>query len=192
MPEIDRAIWKRRVVLMAVIGLGVAIPLTIALRGGEPVDLPAAIEAPKLGEIQFDRRLGVEMRLPPGWKTRFKGAQLELRSGDGSATIGISAPAGPAAAQGLRVATLARLKTDYKDLKVVQGVKRSQVGGLRAQTTAIAARQPGERGSDLRILLSTARGEKRSYLVLVFAAAPNPGQAIVEAQAVLNDIRFVG
>ncbi len=190
----SKTIWRRRFALMVVVGLLVAVPVTIAVRGdgGDEPDLPPAIEVPELGAVEFNRELGVEVRLPDDWRKRSKKGVLELRALTGGATIAISAPAKPDEADALHDDALATLRRDYKRAEVLQKAKRTRIGGLKGTATALAAKQPGKRGEPIRILLNTAKGDKRSYLVLVFAVAPNPGSAIVDAQAVLNEIRLVG
>ena len=188
--------WKRRVALMAVVGLAVAIPVTIALRGddddgGEAGPAPAP-EPPAVGELEFDRKLGIELRLPEGWKRKEeKDGVVTFRSKDKSVLIAVSAPGPAEDADEIQSAAVDSIKSEYRDVDVVERVSRRKLGDLRADTAAIAARHPESRAA-LRILVATAKGEKLAYLLEVFAAGADPGAGLVEAQVLLNNLRLTG
>ena len=79
----------RRSALMAVVGLLVAIPVTLIVRGGDDDERaasppPAEPEVPAVGQVRFDRSLGVELRLPAGWKRSKEKDAVSFRSDDGT------------------------------------------------------------------------------------------------------------
>jgi hypothetical protein len=195
MPD-QRTIWKRRAVLMAAIGLIVAIPLTIALSGGdddsEPALEPTAPATPAFGEAERDRRLGVELRIPDGWsRSKRAGDAIAYRSKDRSVLVAISAPGPAGDADSIQNAAMSAIKDQYRAVDVVKVSSRRRLGGRPARTAAIAARNPRTR-EPVRILVSTAKGRKRAYLVEVFAAGSDPTAAQVEAQVVLETLRLQG
>ena len=191
MPD-DRTIWVRRAALMAVVGLLVAIPLTIIVRGGDDDDdspPPAVPTVPEVGDVRVDRKLGIELRLPAGWKrSREKGA-VSFRSEDGTVLIAISAPGPGEDAKAIHGAAVDAVDSKYRAVEVESREGKTRLGDRPAQLTAISARQPKDR-SPLRILVVTAKGDQRAYLVEVFAAGEDPNAALVEAQVVLNNLRL--
>lgn len=196
MPD-QRTIWKRRVVVMAVVGLAIAIPVTIAVRGGDDGDgnttTSSDAELPAGGEVEFDRELGVELRLPEGWRRREddNDGVVSFRSMDKSVLIGVSAPGPDEDADAIQAAAVDSIKSEYRDVDVAQRVEGRKLGDVRAQTAVIAARHPETR-EPIQVLVATAKGDKLAYLVEMFAAGDNPGAALVEAQALLNNLRLKG
>lgn len=193
MPD-QRTIWIRRVALMAIVGLIVAVPLTIALRGDDDDSEPAPEAAPApppLGQLERNRRLGVRLRLPDGWKQKERkaGGAVAYLSGDRSVLVAISAPGPASDADSIQKAAVDAIKGQYRAVDVVDTFSRRRLGRRPAETAAISARNPKTR-DPVRILVSTAKGEKRAYLVEVFAAGSDPTAAQVEAQAVLNGLRL--
>jgi hypothetical protein len=191
----QRTIWKRRAALMAVIALIVAIPGAIALGGGadEPelgADPPQAA-APELGQVDSDRKLEVVLRLPDGWTRRDKNDAVAYRSADRSVLVAISAPGPAGDADSIQSAAVGAIKGQYRGVDVNGASSRGRLGGRPAETTAIAAHNPKTR-DPVRILVSTAKGDKRAYLIEVFAAGVNPTAALIQAQAVLNGLRVKG
>ena len=193
----QRTIWTRRVALMAVVGLIVAIPVTIALGGGddEPEPAPEATEpsAPQLGQLERHQRLGVRLRLPDDWKRKERKGHdaVAYRSKDGTVLVAISSPGPASDANSIHKAAVGAIKGQYRAVDVVDKLSRGRLGQRPAETAAIAARNPKTR-DPMRILVSTAEGRKRAYLVEVFAAGSDPNAALVEAQAVLNELRLQG
>ena len=178
---------------MAAIGLVVAIPVTIAVRGGGDsggTDVPVAPEPPEVGEVEFDRDLGVELRLPEGWKRKHQRDAVSFRSEDGSVLIAITAPGPARDVKQIQEAAVRTIKAEYRDVDV-GGEDRGKLGERPARVAAVAARTPKNR-DPVRILVATARGEKVAYLVEVFAAGADPNAALVEAQVLLNNLRLEG
>lgn len=178
---------------MAVVGLLVAVPVTIAVRGGDDGAPPAVTVAPDtevgLGKLRFDRALGVEYRLPPGWRARRKASVLRFTKPGEGVVVAVSAPGPRRDAELIGREALASLRSTYAGVRVGQRVRGREIGGLPARGLVVFARVPGK--GALRILLASARGEKRAYLVEVFVAADDQG-GLVEAQALLGVLRLRG
>lgn len=192
MPVDQRELWKRRVILMALVALVVGVPLTIALRGdGDDAAPEPAVEQPVLGDTEFLQELGVEIRVPEGWVQEQRDGVLSLRSADGQAIVAISAPGPAADAELIHAEAVDTLREQYRDVHEGATITDKQLGGLDARTSALTARRPDD-GTELRILVATAAGENLAYLAEIFAAAPQPQQALVEAQALLNNLTLEG
>jgi hypothetical protein len=187
----ERTIWKRRAVLMAVIGLIVAVPVTLAIRGGDEEDAspsPPAPELPEVGPVAFDRDLGVRLRVPRGWKRSREQGAITYRSADRSVLVAISSPGPAADARAIQAQAVAAIKREFRGARVLDRTDRPKVGGRPASSAVLRGRRPN--GGDLiRVLVATAKGRKRAYLVEVFARR---SAALVEAQALLNNLRLRG
>jgi hypothetical protein len=179
---------------MAVVGLLVAIPVTLIVRGGDddsdsPPPPAAEPEVPAVGQVRIDRKLGVALRLPAGWKRSKEKDAVSFRSDDGSVLIAISAPGPEEDAKEIQRAAVEAIESKYRAVEVVNRDGKTRLGGRSAELAAISARQPKDR-SPLGILVVTAKGEKRAYLAEVFAAGEDPNAALVEAQVLLNNLRL--
>lgn len=189
-------IWRRRIVLMLAVGLAIAIPVTLILRDedGEPAPPPEAISAdsPRFGKEKFDKDLEISMRLPVGWTSnRKEGGVLLLKSADGQARVALSAPGPDEDADQLHSEVLTQFGAFYERFEVETRKKKAKIGGLRGETSAIEARAKGEK-QELGIVVSTAAGKKRAYLVVAYTPLVRPGQATLEAQSLINELKLVG
>jgi hypothetical protein len=185
-------IWKRRAVAMAIVGLAVALPVTIAVSDGAESNPAvtgdtAGASVPALRPEVLNRDLGVSYRVPQGWRERDRRRAVSLQSRDRTVQIVIAAPA-PAKASG-RVLdeAVAAVRSGYRRVRIERG-SGSRLGGLRVNGAVASARNPD--GTPLRILMAVARGERRTFLVEVFTAAAASGKRIREAQVALNSLRF--
>jgi hypothetical protein len=109
-------IWRRRVIFMAIVGLLVAIPVTLIVRGGdddEPAAEPSIEEQLPLNPAVKNERLKASYQIPKGWNERTKKGVLRLQSDDGSVRIGLTAPADADESGELLADTLATLKGSY-------------------------------------------------------------------------------
>ena len=193
-------IWRRRVVLMVVVGLAVAIPLTLVLRdGGEegsdndpssPAE-PAVDQAVDLGPAKSDRAIEVGLRLPFDWTSSRKGEVRVLESADKQARVAISAPGPAADADQLHDEVLAEFRQTYERFELSTRKKKSRVGGLKSRTSAIRATTK-KKNQKLGILVSTAEGKKRAYVIVAYTPASDPGESTVEAQTVINELDLRG
>jgi hypothetical protein len=174
---------------MAVVGLVVAIPVTITVRGGDSGDdTPDAPELPEVQPLEFDRDVGVELRLPKGWKRTRENGSVTLTSRDRSTLIGISTPGPAEDVTPIHNAAIDAIKSKYRAVEVVTRSENKRLGGRPAAVAAISARHP-KRNAPLRILVATAKGENLAYLVEVVASGTS---GIVEAQVLLNNLALEG
>jgi hypothetical protein len=187
-------IWRRRVLLMLVVGFLVAIPVTLIARdsGDEPTS-PSATTTPSLDE-QFplnagvrDTGLGARYQVPKGWKEAKKASVVRLLSPDKSVQIGISAP-GPASDSGQILSTaLVDLKGTYEHVDLAKGSGK-RIGGLESKGAVVTARTKS--GTELHVLVAAAAGKRLTHLIEVFTAAGAPVQRVAEAQRALDSLRF--
>jgi hypothetical protein len=190
MPD-QGTIWRRRVLLMAVVALVIAIPATILIRAGDDdgdAEAPVAT-APPLNEAVANKGLDVTYQVPEGWQESKKAKAIQLQSQDRSVLIAIAAPASASKAGPLLDDTLASIRSGYKNVEVRPGSGK-QVGGLDAKGAVISAKTPD--GNELRIVVAVAKGKKRAYLVEVFTAANAAPERVREAQVALNSLRLEG
>jgi hypothetical protein len=185
------SIWTRRIILMAIVGLVVAIPVTLIIRGGdddESAAEPSLEEQLPLNPGVKDDKLKASYQVPKGWKQETKNGVLTLRSDDRSVRIGLAAPAAADEADQVLADTLATLKGSYESVEVNPGSGK-EIGGLRARGAVVHAE--GDK-IDLNILVSVMSGKDRSYLVEVFTPAGAPGKAVAQAQQFLNSLKLKG
>lgn len=192
----SQAIWRRRVALMAAVGILVAIPVTLLVRDGdgdeEPLPTQPATTAtqppPDLGPGVDDPGLAVTYRTPQDWEESKEASAIRLSSPDSSAEIVIAAPAPAADADLLLEQTLDAFESQYDDVDIAPGGGRD-VGGIEANGAVVRAAQGEE---ELRILVAVAAGEERAYLVEVFTATDVSAERLREAQVALNSLELNG
>ena len=180
---------------MAAVALLVAIPVTLLTRGGsEPSAEPNAGSAePPLGREKHDRDLDARLRIPLGWSRERSGEVLTLKSADRSARLALSAPGPAGDADQLRSEVIQGIRRSFTNVRTLEQTRKGELGGLNAETVALAATTPKADGrAEVRILVSTARGRRRAYVAAVFTPAEDPGRSALEAQALLNELRLNG
>jgi hypothetical protein len=185
------AVWKRRVVLMAAVGLVVAIPVTLLVRGGSgqqttaPAATPAIPQQFRLhGEVRL-HDLGVAVKVPDSWSATRKRSTVRLRSADRTTALAVAAPGAAGKHRQVLGSELEAIRDGYRDVHVTRGVGKT-VGGLPAKGAVVSARTRS--GTRLRILLAVASGEDHTYLVEVFSAANAPPQRLIQAQLALRTL----
>jgi hypothetical protein len=188
----SQAIWRRRVALMAAVGLLVALPLTLALRDGDDDSEPSGVSGgaaqvpPEVGPDVEDRGLGVTYQLPGDWEESKQASAIRLSSPDASAEVVIAAPAPAADADLLLDQTLEAFEASYNDVDIAPGSGR-KIGGIDAKGAVVSASSDG---GPLQILVAVAAGEERAYLVEVFTTGGVSADRLREAQATLNSLEF--
>ncbi len=176
---------------MAVVGLLVAVPLTLLIRDGddEPAQIPATgAEPPALGPAERDRGIGVRYQVADRWLERKKSSAIRLRSPERDAQIVIASPAPASDAGEVLDEALAALRSGYEHVDVNKG-SGPRLGGLPAKGAVATART--SKGARLRVLVAVTQGERRAYLVEVFTAVDVAPERLREAQVTLNSLRFL-
>ncbi len=183
---------------MAIVGLLVAVPVTLLVRDGDDDGDPSAPSQqvttgsaqapPAVGPGADDRGLDVSYRVPEGWKEAKKASALRLTSPDSAAEIVVAAPAPAADADQVLDQALSAFESEYEDVDIAPGSGR-KVGGLDAKGAVVTAARGDE---ELRVLVAVAAGEQRTYLVEVFTTASVSADGLRQAQAALNSLKLRG
>ena len=72
----------------------------------------------------------------------------------------------------------------------IRKAARSPVGGLKGQATIASGTLRSKHGTAAQqILVTTAEGKKRAYVLAVFTT-PQTSRSVLEAQALVNTLRF--
>jgi hypothetical protein len=183
-------VWRRRVLLMFIVGLAVAIPVTLLLRGDDDEPAPATTSVvPALNPGVNDKGLDAHYQVPKGWKESRQGGAIKLQSRDKTTLIAIAAPAAASQSEQVLDDAIAGVKSGYRDVDIHPGSGK-KVGGLKAKGAVATAKTPD--GGALRILIAVAKGKRHTYLVEVFTAANANPQRLAEAQVALNSLQLQG
>jgi hypothetical protein len=195
----SRQIWRRRTVVMAVVGLLVAIPVVLVVGGGsqESASSEGNVSGASRGATpltpgselrprRVDRRVGVSYRFPRAWGSTVEAGALRLFGPRRHVAVAVSSPAAAGRSERVLDTALAALRRNYEGVEVDRGSGR-RLGGLEADGAVVRAR--GEHGP-LRILVAVVEGEQRTYLSQVFSAEGAPTRDIADAQRILNSLRF--
>jgi hypothetical protein len=185
---------------MAAVGLAVAIPVTLLIRGGDSDSGTVAVTTssatiPNLkSKTASDAALGMEIGVPAGW-TAAEGAKgIQLKSGDGTTEVVVSAPAPAGATTDVLKTAVNAIQQNYSDASGIPNaggeLAGKEVGGLHAQSAALVARTKG--GTPLRIIVSAASGDAHTYQVEVFNALASSAARLTEAQTALNSLKLTG
>lgn len=165
--------------------VAVVVALIVGIGGDEP-SRPAL---PTLPPAERQGANGIELSTPTGWERISHNGVVRLRSPEGDVQVLVSSPATAGqAAQALR-AELDAIGKSYEVLDASSPVSK-KIGGLSGRQVVVAARQSN--GKDVRILVITANGKDRAYVVEVVAAADAAGHRITEGQQVVNSLKLTG
>lgn len=135
-----------------------------------------------------DKRQGISARYPASWRSRTLRGERVLESRDRCAAIKLSAPAGAEQAGRLRRDTIAAMRRGFEGAAVAPAGPGKQLGGLTVTQDVITV--PIKRGGTVRILVSVGRGEELAYLTEVLLRDPSCGQSLLEAQLIVESLRF--
>jgi len=180
-----RTIWKRRAILMALVGLVVAIPVTLLVRSEDDDDSKGESA---LQSAKRDRGVGITYRVPEGWKAEKKASVIRLESGDHAAGLTVSAPGPASDADQILRETVDVVRKSYDDVREGAREGETRVGGRPAEAVTLTAKN--EKGTALRILISVARGKEKAYLIQYFMAGSADDEAFASAQAALQALKL--
>jgi hypothetical protein len=187
--------WKRRIVLLAILGFGVAIPLTLLARSGsDDGHYSASTSAPipqrfrLQGEVHL-RDLGVSARVPNTWSGSRDHSTIRLRSGDRTTELAVTASAPAGRERSVLRSQLGAIRSGYRDASVKEGSGR-MVGSLAAKGAVVSMRTRS--GTAVRVLVAVASGDRHTYVVEVFSAANAPPERLIQAQLALRSLELTG
>lgn len=186
-----RTIWIRRAILMLIVGLLVAIPVTLVVRSDdddEPAAKPSIEDQLPLHPAVTADELKASYQVPDGWTQDTKQGVLTLRSADRTVRIGLAAPAAADESDQVLSDSLTALEGSYESVEVNPGLGK-KVGGLPAEGAVVHAEGDN---IDLDILVTVMSGKERTYLVEVFTAAGASPRTVAQAQQFLNSLKLKG
>lgn len=149
----------------------------------------STLEAPA-GQAFRAKRLGVAGVRPPGWRLRRLRRAVRLTSPDRAGLVAVSATPFPVSARALLASTSAAVRRSYRGVRFARrrAVKLGGIGGTMADATAT-----NSRGVRLDLLVATAKGRRRTYLLQVFVARDAlGGPRLAEAQAIVDSLELSG
>jgi hypothetical protein len=140
------------------------------------------------GTVFGSRALGVAGIRPRGWRLRSSRRALRLTSPERAAIVAISAAPPSAGASALMSSTLAAVGRSYRNQRISRR-RRAELG--RYAGIAVSGSATNSRGVRLDLLISTAKGRRRTYLLQVFVARA-ARLRVVEAQGLVESLEFSG
>ncbi len=135
------------------------------------------------------RGLAVEGIRPPGWRLASSRRAVRLTSPGRAGIVAVSAAPRSVSASALMTSTLAALGRSYRKerLSKRRGAKLGGRAGI-----AVSGSATNSRGVRLDLLVSTAKGRRRTYLLQVFVARAPAGLRLRQAQALVNSLELSG
>ena len=103
--------------------------------------------------------------------------------------MAVSAAPPSVTARALMTSTIAALRRSYREERLTRR-RRADLGGNAG--IAVSGSATNSRGVPLDLLLSTAKGRRRTYLLQVFVARAAARARLGEAQALTNSLELSG
>lgn len=196
---------RGRRTLVAVLAMLILVPAVLLARqlldggdrGNEPQpesalradDATAPAKDPQATRRIDDRKAGIRVDLPPGWRHERRAGAHVLSSSDGCVTVALSDPGAAGQAKRIRADAIAALaKSLGRGAKVIRGADR-RVGGLKSSGAVASVKVEGERRS---ALVAVGAGRDRAYLTQVTSRSARCAAALAEGQQLLASARFTG
>ena len=180
------------VVVIGVLVLAAMGGTALVLLGGRSDDgrSEAGQEAPPspAGTFFRVRALGVAGIRPPQWRLKRSRRAVRLTSLDRAGLVAISTAPPSVSAPALMTSTLAAVDRSYRKVTLSRR-RRADLGGRPG--SAVSGAVTNSRGVRLDLLVSTAKGLRRTYLLQVFVAR-TAGLRLREAQALVNSLEISG
>ena len=180
------------VVVIAVLVLAAMGGTALVLLGGRSEDgrSEAGPEAPPspAGTFFRARALGVAGIRPPRWRLKRSRRAVRLTSLDRAGLVAISTAPRSVGARALMTSTLAAVERSYRKTTLSRR-RRADLGGRPG--SAVSGSATNSRGVRLDLLVSTAKGLRRTYLLQVFVAR-TAGLRLREAQALVDSVEISG
>ena len=183
--------WKRRIIVMGVAALVVAIPLTILIRnggGGSESSTPAPAAVKLHPKAVKDVDLGLSVRVPVGWAFSRRQGTVILASQDHTARLVFGAPAVEGQRDAVLSAVLDGIRRHYKGVKIRRDKGTEKLGGIPMANAVVATRT--DSGTAIGIHVAAGTGKHHTYLVESTTGANAPALRLAEGQAALNTLRL--
>ena len=166
---------------------GTALVLGGRSEDGRSEKSPEAAPSPA-GTFFRARAVGVAGIRPPRWRLKRSPRAVRLTSPDRAGLVAISTAPPSVSARALMTSTLAAVGRSYRKAKLSRR-RRADLGGRAG--SAVSGSATNSRGVRLDLLVSTAKGLRRTYLLQVFVARV-AGVRLREAQALVDSLEISG
>ncbi len=134
-------------------------------------------------------RLGVIGARPRSWPLGRLRSAVRLRSPDRSSLVAVATAPPRITPRRLLSSTLQALDRSYSRVRVSKS-RTALVGNLRGR--ALRAFAVNSRGVRLDVLVATAKGRRRTYLLQVFTSRGAPKRRIAQGQAIVSSLELRG
>lgn len=189
---------KVGVVVIAALVLGAMAGTAVLVVGGRSEEGGAQSSPPAAGPAAARERTGTSFRAralrvegirPPGWRLVSSRRAVRLISPGRAAIAAVSAAPPSVSASGLMTSTLTALGRSYRRARLSR--RRSARLGGRAGI-AVSGSATNSRGVRLDLLVATAKGRRRTYLLQVFVARTAGGLRLRQAQVLVDSLELSG
>jgi len=134
-------------------------------------------------------RLGVVGARPRSWHLGRLRSAIRLRSPDRSSLVAIAAAPPRITPRRLLSSTLQALDRSYSRVRISRS-RSALVGNLRGR--ALRAFGVNSRGVRLDVLVATAKGRRRTYLLQVFTSRGAPRRRVAQGQTIVTSLELRG
>ena len=182
---------KLGVLVISALVLAAMAGTAVLLLSRGSADEPTRARPPAVqptGSVFSSRGLGAAGIRPPGWRLRSSRRALRLTSPERAAVVAISAAPPAVGAGALMSSALAAVGRSYRNRRL-SGRRHAELGGYAG--IAVSGSATNSRGVRLDLLISTAKGRRRTYLLQVFVAR-TARLRLVEAQGLVESVEFSG
>lgn len=187
---------RRRSAALAVAALVVVllVALLVSLIGGDDDSRQTTpgrplASTPRTARTVAVPTVGIRIGVPRGWTSSKDRYGVTLRSDDRSVAVSAASPPGTTSAARALTDAVRAIKREYTGVRAVR-TAGGHVAGRPTSSVVVAARS--RRGTRLRILVATAQGRGRAWVVEFFAVEGGRPARLVEGQVALRTLKLSG
>ena len=187
----ETQLWRRRSAVIAGAVLVVLAVVGFVFAGGGSDDsggdtTPAAPAPETAGRRIQNKAIGAAISRPRRWTVRSEARAIELRAPDGATAVSVSLPARTDRSAAVLRAAIEGVRANYE--RVRGPARAGEAGGGKPAVSAVVSATT--RGGDpINVLLSSAQGRSRAWLVQVVSGRDRRGgRGLVEAQVALGSL----
>ncbi|MGI8945616.1 MAG: hypothetical protein ACR2GL_05180 [Thermoleophilaceae bacterium] len=168
-----------------------AVTAVLVLRDSSDQSATPTTESPPRQQgVRFGAaRLGIVGFRPRSWRVTRSPRAIRVRSPDRAGLVGVSVAPSSVGPRALIGSSLAAVRRSYRRVRLAP-VRRARIGGVAARTTGGTATNSS--GVRLDLVLVSAKGSRRTYLIQAFVARSAAGTRLAEAQQIVNSLDLTG
>jgi hypothetical protein len=171
--------------VLAVVGIAIIVWRVTRGDDNKPKDAGSPTAQP-LKTRYLDNRLGISLRIPDGWTAPSRGRVARFASDDHTISLAVIRPAPRGTLAGLQKAAEIDLTRRFRPARLV-GRLPGRVGNRPAQVSELLGR---DKSGAVRLLVAVTQAHGQPYLFEVLSTNPPRAARLLEAQAMLADVRF--